>query len=152
MDARNKKRGALAELEAKQGDARLNAREKLRVNMQMNRANSNKMIQSALSELSQNYGAQVTDDAQINSINQIMDFAKINRSGSLEDTKAFGAAVLELANSGKGVTVENLQDAYVTSGLGYSKGRSNTKTATNRNVRAGVRNLLTPKKKNNTLS
>jgi uncharacterized membrane protein len=107
MDARNKKKAALAELEVNQGNMRYNARTALRDTIAQNAAAKTRVIQAGLSEGVRNFGAQVMDDNRLRSLNTMLQFYKVGKDGSLEDNKKFGEAVAEIIG-GVGFNPEDL--------------------------------------------
>lgn len=100
IDARNKKRTTLADLEVNQGNMRLNSRNLLRDTIAQNAAAKTRMLQSGLSEGVRNFGIQVMDDNKLRALNSMMDYYKIGNDGGLQDTKKFTEDVMALVNSG----------------------------------------------------
>jgi len=112
LDARNKKRETLSNLNIQQGQSRYQAREALKDNIMKNQANSRTMIQQGLSEGVRNYGAQVMDDNALRAFNTELHYQKINNDGSVTDTKEFGKSIADIMSSGKGFSMDDLNLAY----------------------------------------
>lgn len=97
MDARNRKRQTLAELETQQGQTRLNMRQKLQDELRMDKANRETMVHQGLSEASTNFRQGVMDQERIRALNTMGQFYKIDQYGEdlLEDQGGYVDRVME---------------------------------------------------------